>query len=134
LECGVWVPQEELEETNWIPQISAMFAALHDRFHEATSQDLDALARLGESRRRLTAVEREFDEVLNRILAHLPGSQSPTVRDPLPDGGGAARARFVDEWSQGIAILQKVTRLFAENRDRWPDWVDRDAHPAIVQD
>lgn len=134
LECGVWIPQDELEERNWIPQLSAMFAALHDRFREATSHDLEALAQLAESRRRLTAAEREFAEVRDRILAHLPGNQSPNVRDRPTDGGGAARARFIDEWNQGIAILQKITRLFAENRDRWPDWVDQGAHPAIVQD
>lgn len=134
LECGVWVPEDDLNRLNWNDELSAMFRVVQGRCREATMEDLGILEQLRDRRAELNAAERKFKEDVNRLLGRLPGARPPVDFTRRNDPGGAARAAFLVEWNEGLTILRKITRLFDDRREEWPEWAERDVAPAIAQD
>jgi len=134
MECGVWLPQEDLDRLNWNEELAAMFGVIHEHCQEATKDDLGALEALDRRRERLRAAEAEFKKDADRLLGKLPGQNSPVDHTPRREPGGAARKTFITEWRTGLTILQKIAAIYDDRRNDWPPWVDRDVPAAIVQD
>lgn len=134
LECGVWIPEEELAELSWGPTLDPMFQSIRSRCSEATSEHLNALKALRQRRTQLTVAEQEFKKETDRLLQGIAGQHAPVDLTARRESGGSARHAFRGEWEHGLTILRKIGQLFAEHRERWPRWVERDVPPAIVQD
>lgn len=134
IECGVWIPQEELISMQWVGQLDLLFRMIAERSVAATSDHLKALVQLRKRRGSLIRAQQEFQADVDRALADLPGNQAPTDITIHHEPGGVARQMFLREWNQSLTILHKVGNLFAANRQHWPRWVDRDVPASIVQD
>lgn len=134
VECGIWIPEDELQESNWADELASIIAEMEPRFREATDEDLDALSRLRDRRRGLDQAESEFRAEIERFLGHLPGNKPAVHVASAKEARSAAALRFAAEWDNGLTILRKIAQVFDENRSRWPSWVERTAEPTIVQD
>jgi hypothetical protein len=133
-ECGIWLSQEDLERLGWTDEISRIFSVIRGDCREATAEHVELLRRLSKLRGSLNEEQAKHRRTVERMLADLPGGQSPIDLTRRSLRGGGARKSFLDDWNQGLTILRKISALFERNRDKWPDWVLRDVPPAIVQD
>jgi len=132
-ECGVWLTHNELVAQAWDVELTAIFGVIRSRCREAKEEDLVTLERLEAKRFSLTAEERAFQFEVDQALADVPGSKSPH-NQTRADASGLARAAFLKQWNQGLTVLRKITGMVADHKEKWPAWVRKDAHPAVVQD
>lgn len=132
LECGLWIPQQDLVAQGWDAQLRAMLLSIRVRCVAATKDHLTAFERLGRDRARLREEQRKYASLLKDRLEGIPGGEEP----PRPTGrggvGGSARAAFIAEWDSARAILAKL--IDGMRRDGVPSWVNAGVHLAFVQD
>ncbi len=135
IECGVWFEQADLIEQHWTEELADIFDAIKERCQEATADDLKSFVDLKEARADLIRAQQGFDAQVDASLSSLLGKHSPVdhTRGRL-SRGDKARQSFLTDWSAGLTILKKLARRFADERHRWPAWVDRTVPSSIVQD
>jgi hypothetical protein len=132
LECGVWFDQAELDSEGWSDQLGSMVEVIRGRSVAATAEHVDILIALSRKRSRLNKAQADFNKEVEEELRNVPGGESPEDPTAGRRGGGAARAKFVQQWQQSLTILRKFAEKVGQSP--LPTWIDPAAEPAILQD
>jgi hypothetical protein len=132
IECGVWLDANDIEEQGLEAELRTMFSSIAERCVLATKEHVELVKELRHERAEFDRARRSFQEAAAKALAALPGQHAIIDQTKRDDNGGAAKRAFVDEWFETLGVLRKLVRIAKERPN--PTWVDRDAHPAIVQD
>jgi hypothetical protein len=139
LECGVWLDEEELEESGWDDELLKMFVKIQARSTEAAPGHIALYDKIS---RKYQDIQRQLFEMRKAIktdLAMIPGQEPPERIASRGRGEDAKRSRadqmkraFVTTLQGELTVLRKLA--VEVQIHPWPSWVDRTVDPVIAQD
>ena len=113
-------------------QLASMFSVIHGRSVAAVKEDIGRFERVQKARSAVLRAEHDLRGLADQEFAHIPGQDSPHLVGKAPPQGGAARAKFVEEWNRGLTLLRKLGESTAKLPR--PSWVQADVSAAIAFD
>lgn len=130
LEVGLFLPEEELEESGVDEQLDLLFDELERISIELSPEVYTKLVAVSQERKRaqvqLDRVKAKYDELLGKEKPYAGQVTSVVKRER----GTRARERFVEEWRGTLQLLRRVCREF-HGLGKRPRWVPGDVNPTV---